>query len=403
MYNSIKKSLLTLSICALASGAKANTADPSFELNFKYEKNMLAEVGASNLTSAYRLFNFAEHSVAKEFDIDSEVTAKLARASRVLLLDLPIASLTMITQHEYFGHGGRLRDIGIKGISYEINIASGVTKFSAAQFNAQPRTKRAAVSAGGMESTTLMATNIYGDWFNNGTVNSSDAVLGALLSYDVIDYIRSTSNASTANNPGHDVTSYINHINNWNGRVVLSASNLRSKNVVNFLNPFIFFGLYSVGNYIDSGERDWDLPCIDIAGAKYLPAMSLYLAPWGPEYHLNNFIKDTTGRTYKLTARYGKTGEKKGSGIGLTAHKIYSSKKFSIDGNAELWRQPKLDTVSAAVANEKTGWMVSAKLNYAISKDFHANVQAGYKKAGFVPGETLSAGAVIKAGVFFRI
>lgn len=49
------------------------------------------------------------------------------------------------------------------------------------------------------------------------------------------------------------------------------------------------------------------------------------------------------------------------------------------------------------------GWMLSAKLNYAITKDFHANIQAGYKKAGFIPGESLSAGPVIKAGVFFRI
>jgi len=47
--------------------------------------------------------------------------------------------------------------------------------------------------------------------------------------------------------------------------------------------------------------------------------------------------------------------------------------------------------------------MLSTTLNYAITKDFHANIQAGYKEKGFVPGETISSGALVKASVFVRI
>ena len=47
--------------------------------------------------------------------------------------------------------------------------------------------------------------------------------------------------------------------------------------------------------------------------------------------------------------------------------------------------------------------MLASTLTYAISKDFHASVQAGYKKSGFVPGESLSAGIVAKAQLFFRV
>lgn len=390
-------SMLTLSPSLYAS------SEPKYEFNLSFQKDLPAVVGADNMTSFYRLFNFSENAVGKEIDIESQTLSKVARAARVLLLDYPMASYTMVAQHEYFGHGGRLRDIGIKDISYDINIASGATYFSAAEYALQPNSKKAAVSAAGMESTTLMASKIHDSWFDSGYINSSDAVLGAVLSYDAIDYIAESDKFSLTTNPGHDVISYVNHINNWNGRQVITTSNLRSKNIVNLINPFIWLGLYSVGNYVDSGDRDWELPCIDIAGAKYLPSMSLYLAPWGPEYHLNNYIKDTNGKTYKVTLRYGKTGDKTGAGLGITANKLYSSMKFSIDGNAELWRQPEIDTSTAAASKEKMGWMLSAKLNYAITKDFHANIQAGYKKAGFIPGESLSAGPVIKAGVFFRI
>ncbi|MBT4963882.1 MAG: hypothetical protein HOI53_06545 [Francisellaceae bacterium] len=403
MSNKLTQGILAIASILGCSALQAKTNSSAFEYNFMYQRNMLAKAGANNITSAYRLYSLADYQISKNINIENPTLATFARASRVLFFDYPVASYSMIAQHEYFGHGGRLRDVGIKNISYNINIFSGAAMFSSAAYNARTLPKRAAISAGGMESTTLLATNIYNDWFEHGSVSSSDAMLSVQSSYDIIHYIDSTKNDSTANNPGHDVTGYISEINDWNGRNVLTASSLRKKNLVNYLNPFIWYGLYSVGNYIDSGERNWDLPCIDISGAKYLPAMALYLAPWGPEYHLNNFIKDSYGRNYVFTVRYGKTGDKKGSGLGLKIRKIYSNKLFSLDAGAHVWRQPELDATTAALSKERTGWMLSTTLNYAITKDFHANIQAGYKEKGFVPGETISSGALVKASVFVRI
>ena len=375
----------------------------SYQYNPNYHKNILAESGAKNIISAYRVYSYMEHNIANKIDISNDTLAQLGRATKVLFLDFPIASFAIIAQHEYFGHGGRLRDVGIKNIRYNINILSGVTYFPSASYNARTLPKRAAINAGGMESTLLLAHRLNTDSFIENNINSSDAMLNIFSTLDTYEYIESTKSSSTANNPGHDVTRYINEINSWYGSNVLTSKDLRNKNIVNLINPFLWFNAYDIGKYIYTGERNNKVPTLQIGNIKYLPYLSLYLAPYGPEYHFHNYISDSSNRVYLITFRHGSTGNRKSNGISAVITNLYKNKKFSFDVDMHAFKQPEIDAQLASGAKDKTGLMIGGKVNYALLRDFHTNAHIAYKSKGYIPGKTLSSGVMLTVGVFFRI
>ncbi len=74
---------------------------------------------------------------------------------------------------------------------------------------------------------------------------------------------------------------------------------------------------------------------------------------------------------------------------------------------ADIWRQPPIDSSTAAAALT-TGGLAAAAVHLAIGRAQTAQRvgllgEFGYKSGGFVPGERLGAGAVVRAGVVIAL
>ena len=87
----------------------------------------------------------------------------------------------------------------------------------------------------------------------------------------------------------------------------------------------------------------------------------------------------------------------------MRANRIAGRNRLGIDLAADVWRQPSID-VSAPTAALATGGLAAATVRLAIGDMQTARRvgllgEVGYKSGGFVPGERLSAGPVVRVGV----
>jgi hypothetical protein len=87
----------------------------------------------------------------------------------------------------------------------------------------------------------------------------------------------------------------------------------------------------------------------------------------------------------------------------VRANHIVERNRVAVDLAADIWRQPPIDS-STPTAVLETGGLAAATVRLAIGSAHTARRvgllgQVGYKSGGFVPGERLSAGAVVRVGV----
>jgi hypothetical protein len=137
-------------------------------------------------------------------------------------------------------------------------------------------------------------------------------------------------------------------------------------------------------------------------GYGYLPAAGFAMTPYGTEWTADNYIR-AGSRLTKVSVRFGDTGTARAWGVGVRANHIAARKRVVIDLAADLWRQPPVDTSTAAAALE-TGGLAAATVRVAIgTRQAVPRVgllgEVGYKSGGFVPGERLTAGPVVRIGV----
>jgi len=199
-------------------------------------------------------------------------------------------------------------------------------------------------------------------------------------------------------NMGNDVISYINTVNQWYGSKVITTQKLRRQVLIDFFDPYFFYSLYSLGQYVIDGKQSFEYPMIPIGEYRYLPALRLALAPYGPEYQLFNIVK---GPEFNLlaTLRIGNTAGKHSRALGLEVTNIISSDLLFIDGKVDVWHQPKLFTPFAiSDADGHFGGALSIIARYRVLQQIDLFGQAGYKTTGYLPGEELKHSPILRVG-----
>ncbi len=322
----------------------------------------------------------------------------LGRLAKLVVIEGTVVGLQMVTQHEVFGHGFRAREFHVP-THYHITPWSGATYLNAFKYNQLSLSEQAALETGGLEATTLLAKQLRNRWIKSDTIDSREAQLYFESNLDQTLYILNTrlyKDGRVAGN-GHDVVAYINTVNEWYQRPVLTACRLRKQVLLDFLDPYLFYSLYSMGNYIIDGEQSFEYPMINIGEYRYLPAARMVLAPYGPEYQLNNFIKGPE-HTIQAAIRYGNTGGRISSGLTLETTRLISSDLLTIDGRADVWNQPKLFRANAGLSRAAFGGALSLIARYKIASCVEIMGQAGYKTSGYIPGEVLKHSPILRIG-----
>ena len=338
-------------------------------------------------------------------------TANVAyRFLKHVFFDAPQEQLLLVFNHEVFGHGGRLRERFEGPIEYHIEVpepyggGAGVTSFV---LNREPTPyELLAISAGGMESTSVVASIVAERAFVDGRMHSRDALRYLLFEFDTQGYIASTNDEEE---PGHDVGDFLKTYNDLAaaaGAQTLTPRQLRRESLVGLANPLGAYALFGIARYWWNGATDVAVPTLSIAGVRYLPLFRYRLTPYGTEWALVNALGGRM-RPTEVELRIGRSPLETPWGIGVRQRSVATWRGWSVDAAADVWRQPPIaGTDPRRVEFDlRTGTRVRGRASHAVMPVWFSMsratliVEVGAKSAGYVPGEPLRGGVVARAGI----
>ncbi len=339
------------------------------------------------------------------------------RLCKTILLDSVLDHFSFLVQHEVFGHGSRYREFGYIKNSYELSLlfpygcSSGWARDGILSSGRiiTPHENMAMV-IGGSEANTILSNTMRYKWLQRGSINYRETFLYLLAANDLSYYILSTKRGLRSPE-GNDILSFLSAINAHEGYpneedYRLTLDDLTNYTLINFLNPFQYFSLYTYfSGYLWSGKENYTLPMINIWNVKYLPSFRLGLTPVGSEFYLENFIVFTE-KIINLYFRYGEPTFHKFYRLGLKAIDLIHNQKLSVNARLDMWHQPSIllggETTEAAKAG--LGGALFGTVFYRISgarSSIHLRVQIGYKTPGFLEGEKLGKGFIGRIGISF--
>ncbi len=313
-----------------------------------------------------------------------------------LLVELPVIDLNLaVINHEVFGHGFRLREFNAKNIRYKIKFLSG----SAGSDTAFAINKRIGVTIGGIEASDVMAKQIRRDWQTSGSIALHEAPMYFAGSIDQLNYIYLTKDST-----GHDINHYVSEINTLYGKNILTKRKLKQWASLGFLDPFLWYSMISMGEYVQSNQQSYAFPMLSLSQElKYLPGLRMVLTPHGPEAQFNNYFKYKDAVPFELSVNYGVLSERRSWSIALESSRLLTLEKtFDVGARFMVWKQPKIfDTdvnlITAAVKN-KAGGLLTLLGQYRVTKHAAVLMEAGYKTAGFAQAEKFKGSPIFRAG-----
>ncbi len=348
-----------------------------------------------------------------------DMYARTWRLSELFMIWLPLNYLTMVVQHEVFGHGYRIRDIGhsrvkVSGYSFgtppPYGDGGGATSYSFN--NALTTTDETAISMGGVESTAILAWITKLKWLEAGRIDPRQTVLYLLSQHDLNLYIGSLKTAKDLS--GHDIHGYVRSLNYTYPDNILSRGRLRSLSWINVADVFTFYAIYSWFHYLSSGKES-KIPMI---ASCYLPGLRLGLTTFGPEVFFENFFVFKRKPLYAYV-KGGHHAKNNYYGAGIYAPRLYSFRKWEFGIRADLWRQPQLLLQPGAIPITEIDFDIAPSIDdplYPYSQR-HAmrfggaasaiaffkgteqcgfEAELGYKAQGFLPGYSLKASPVVR-------
>lgn len=391
------------------------------------DAGMSARVGAENLVAAHRVLYGLENRLLKPRLFDERTVARksagvLYRLGKTVLFDNAIDYMAMLTQHEVFGHGARMREFGFKRITYRLALPPpyGRGNGSASGYTARDRRttrhERITVFMGGSEANTLLSNSIRSRWLHRGRANTRELALYLYSSLDLTGYILRTRDSSR-NDTGrdganNDILNYLKDVNGLEGHTnpdtyELTLEQLRTLSLIRFLDPTVIWALYAYGtSYLLQGASESSLPMLRAGRVGYLPFIRLGLTPFGPAVHLENLFV-ASGRVLNVHLRYGIPSFHRFGGIGISCDRFVIHRGITISPRVEVWHQPALflggRTTRAGTKGVGGGLWLEGRYTFAsLALAPAVLVEAGYKTDGFLEGEQLARGFVMRFGVSFN-
>ncbi len=381
---------------------------------FLFDKNFTPYAGGENLLSVHRsLERLNAHSSLAERE---GMLSGVARAGELILAWMPMNYVTMVVQHEVFGHGYRIRDLGkgsaeVKrytfGLPPPYGHGGGATHFMYTQRPSPAQV--AAISIGGVEATGILAHTLRLDWFKTGRLPAQEALLYLFADKDLSLYIASMSpdDIYGHHNEGHDIETFLKALNiSYYSQGFLTKSKLKSMSKIGYLDPFTYLAVYSWFHYIFSG-RQTAIPMFSLGPVFYLPSARLGLTPFGPEYIMDNYLKIKEVPTYVYLKR-GHFAKNTYWGAGVLHEALFTRGAHALGICLNVWQQPTLLSLekwdegvvkgrAAVLHHKRMGGSSALIYNYSLFPErLSTHIEVGYKTIGFLPGESLRGGLLAK-------
>ena len=333
------------------------------------------------------------------------------RLLKVAFVDAPQEAFVQVATHELFGHGARLRERFDGPIAYQVRApepygrGGGSTSFV---FDREPTLHdRLAIHVAGMEADAVAASLVGHRAFSAGRMRPRDALRYLAFELDTLSYILSTDD--DGEEPGHDVAEFLDTYNEMAAVTAappLTARTLRREALVSLANPMLAYAAYGIGRYLWNGATDVAVPALSIGGVRLLPMVRYRLAPYGTEWSLVNELGGRI-RPTQIELRVGRSPHARPWGVRVRQRDLAAWRRWSFDASVDVWRQPRLAaTIDEPLTTEARGGVyVRGRAERPVAPVWFSThpatviVDLGVKSAGFVPGEPLRGGVVLRAGV----
>lgn len=335
----------------------------------------------------------------------------LYRFGRLTLIDNPLVIVHTVVRHEIGGHGGRVRQLGGDVLEYRFELpppygdGGGSIRF---QFEDPVPYELALSAAGGLESAHLDQSMLEERWAARGRMDFREALRYLTATAEIGGYIGSASSRQVRE--GHDVENYVALVNTSfpgefesgamteirSGRPV-SVSDLQDATAVELLNPAFLYSIYAVlWRFLVRGESDAGLPALDLGSVRAMPTVHLRLTPFGVEY-AGGVLTAWGERVVGAKVRVGDGPWGTFRGLEFSGRRLYLTSRLRVGAEAGLWRQYDLD---ASTVDPRWGGLAMLRGSFTGSGwPVSAVAELGYKTAGYMPGEDLDAGPVLRIGV----
>lgn len=380
-----------------------------------YDQHYSAMAAGETLLTAHKVASDAAWKVLPAKLTDESTRrqrnlGRLYRALKFLLLEATIDHLTMLTQHEIFGHGARYRQAGFFENFYHLELLPPYGSGGGiANWGKLPTGKLVTEQEwilfymGGSEANRVMANRLQYKWLASGQMHFRETFLWLEAFQDATIYIQ----ASTARSNG-DVTGYIDRVNEFYGEEVVTLDQLKLMAAVNWLNPFQWMVFtHGFGNYWWNGNTHGNIWMIPIGNTQYLPVVRTGLNPFGGEIQFENFLK-VDQRIYTFTFRQGLLSGASNWGLRLGGTRLFSNSWLQLDGYLDIWRQPSISIGRVnAIENYESGIGGSAQAEIFINSFFQEKLRFHglvlYKSVGYLEGEELDEAWRIAVGLNFDL
>lgn len=345
-----------------------------------------------------------------------DASARFWRLNELYLGWMPLNFLAVTAQHEVFGHGYRIRDIGrsraqVQGYTFGVPppYGGGGAATSYDISSSFTTTEMTSVAMAGVESTAILALLTKFKWLEAHRIDPRQTVLYLMGQHDLNLYIGTLDILDDALD-GHDIHMYIQSLNYTYTSHFLSSSRLRSLAWINLGDPFTYYSIYAWWHYVFSGAET-RIPMIPIYGLGYLPTARLGLTPFGPEFFIENFLLKGRRPIY-FYLKGGKHAGNQYHGLGFYAPRIWERSHWFVGLRFDAWRQPKLlleqgrtpffdidfdkkpdqsDPLYPYAEQHAMRMGCAASMVIAYTKRSGFEAELGYKSQGFLPGYSLRA------------
>ena len=408
--------LLFLGVAA----ADARAQQPAADRTFVFDSYMTPLAGARTLLSTQQLIAAVEDrwlpvKLGQERRRSTLALGILYRSAKFIGVDLPQDHFLMVAAHEVFGHGARFRELGDGRIGYGFDAplpygpGEAFTSFNG-EFPVSPLASLS-VSASGIEAQHALADAIADSAVSRGRIHYREAWLYFEARLTAMTYILSTSPHSEE---GHDVADYLETFHHACVRPCAppSRKDIQTRALAAVVDPMLYYSLYGLaGSYIGAGRPTSPLPLIPLGSqTRVLPYVGFMLAPYGTEWVVRSTFAPTlragtlARKLRGATLRIGSTGASTTWAVGVRAVDIARLRGTRLDGTVELWRQPPIlaDTTAESLT---TGGAATATIVLPLPRRFWSpwsqglHITAGYKRRGYIPGEQLLGGLILRAGL----
>lgn len=411
---------LPLVLLLLAAGA---AAQPRYALTADWP--LTAEAGAQNLLLAQRASmaledRFLPPRLWDERGVGRKAAGIGYRLGRLILLDYPLDHLAFLAQHEVFGHGARFREFGWEQAGYHIALpwpygdGSGFASFIPPP-GGRTRDEVIAAALHGAHASDVLAAQIRRNALLRGRLHYREATLYLRAATDVMTYVLTTEEQAAA---GNDVLAWLENLNRRakvegvGARIELD--DVKRQALLGLLDPALYAGLYAVlKTYLFDGEAALRTPMLPLGPIRYLPALRFGWSPFGSTLTFDSVLR-IDGRVLRLYATRTDPTLYAAWGAGIDAADLLRAGPVTLDIRLDVWDQPTLRLDPADRHPDGTLRASGGGLGAAASaRLFHSPgathgwqtglmLEAGYKTVGFVAGERLDAGPILRLGIAIR-